>query len=243
LEKNGTETMVHYTNKENQTLVKMIKIKKTVANGFYLFQGKASANSSFIEDLDEAKQFIILANYYFKGYLKIYDYLLTQDGWSLIVKINSRESIQKTSVINIVDGLDEDMIWRIISERMRIFLSTFVKFTNKKQRRTGGKVHSSYERFMFESLKEALAYMGKLRKGLIQQCQNRRKYRAKKSHYKIPKKLGKGSIFLSSRKLKKRIRKYKKRLETLEIRGFKKHVLQELIRSTINHTIRINSSP
>lgn len=220
----------------------MIKIKKTVANGYYLFQGKASANSSFIEDLKEGKQFIIKANFYFKGYLKIHDYLLTQDGWSFIVKINSLESIRKRISFNSEEDFKEDSIWRIISERMRIFLSTFVKYTNNKQSRTGSKVHSSYERFMFETLKEALAYTKKLRKGLIKQCQTKRKYRSKKSHYKIPKKLGRGSIFISSKKLKKRLKKYKERLKVLEIKGLKKDVLRKLIEATITKTAKLNSS-
>lgn len=221
----------------------MIKIKKVSAKGYYLFQGKASANSSFIEDLEEGNQFIIRANYYFKGYLKIHDYLLTQDGWSFIVKINSANSIKKLISLNNDEVFDSDEIWRIISERMRIFLSTFVKFTNKKQGRTGSKVHSTYERFMFETLKEAKSYIEKLRKGLIKQCQSRKKYRAIKSHYKISKKLGNGSIFLSSGKLSKRIEKCKEKLKVLEIKGFKKHVLKRLIKSTLKNTTKLISDP
>lgn len=230
----------------------MIKIKNIVAKGYYLFQGRASANSSFIEDLNEAKKFVILANFYFEGYLKIHDYLLTQDGWSFIVRINSVKSISKVVSLESEGELDESQIWRLVSERMRIFLSTFVKFTNKKQRRTGSKVHSSYERFMFETLPEAKAYVEKLRKGMIKHCQSRRKYRAKKSHYRIPTKLGNGSIFLSSRKLRKKMKNCKKRLEEMEvikglkvlkIQTFKKDVVRNIVVFTLKHTPKPNSAP
>lgn len=221
----------------------MIKIRKTVANGYYLFQGRSSANSSFIEDLDEGKQFIIMANYYFRGYLKIHEYLLTQDGWNFIVKINSLEKLRKLIPTDSADTIKDELVWRIISERMRIFLSTFVKFTNNKQGRTGGKVHSSYERFMFQTLKEALGYIQKLKKGLINLSQGKKKYRPKKSHYRIPAKLGKGSIFLSSRKLKKRIRRFEERLEVLEIKRPKKHVLRKILKSTFKTTSKLNFSP
>lgn len=221
----------------------MIKIKKPVANGYYLFQGKASANSSFIEDLSEAKRFIILANYYFKGYLKIHEYILTQDGWNFIVKINSAKSIAAKHASDSIEDFDESLIWKIISERVRIFLSTFVKFTNKKQGRTGSKVHSSYERFMFESLSEALGYIEKIRQGAIKLYQSKRKYKAKKSHYRIPRKLGRGSIFLSSRKLRDRVRRVVERLEVLELQVSSKHVLRKLIKSTFKYTPKRNPPP
>ncbi len=204
----------------------MIKLKKTFAKGYFLFQGKASANSSFIEDLREAKEFIILANYYFKGYLKIHEYLLCQDGWNFIVKIHSLEALSKK--VGMLD-LREDQVWRIISERMRIFLSRFVKYTNRKQGRTGSKVHSSYERFIFETLSEAQTYIEGIRKGYIKLHQKRKKYRAKRSHYMIPKKLGKGSIFISSRKLRKRMKKCSEKMEVLELTKLRPHVLRNLL--------------
>ncbi len=219
----------------------MIRIKKTFAKGFFLFQGRASANSAFIEDLSEARQFIILSNYYLKGYLKIHEYLLTQDGWCFIVRVHSLSRIQKTLGLDTKVALDEQMLWRLISERMRILLSTFVKFTNRKQGRTGSKVHSSYERYIFETLIEAESYINNVRKGLINLSQRKKKYRAKKSHYKIPKKLGKGSVFMSSRKLRKRFKQLKKRLQVLEIKADKKYVLRNSVIYTKLHSIFTNS--
>ncbi len=218
----------------------MIRIKKIVPKGIFVFQGKASANSSFIEDLREAKKFIILANHYLKGYLKIHEYLLTQDGWIMIVRIKSKKAILRTHHLSGVD-IDRNEIWRIISERMRILLSTFVKFTNKKQGRTGSKVHSSYERYLFEDLEEALDYIQRIRAGLIRLGQTKRKYRSIKSHYLISEKLGRGSIFISSRKLKKRVKRLKIRLNSIKIQAFQTDVLHDLIESTKSDSLSLNT--
>lgn len=218
----------------------MIRIKKTKGNCFYLFQGKASANSLFIEDLKEAKQFIILANYYLKGYLKIHNYLLTMDGWNLVVRLNSNKTIL-SKASNLEDDLSDDLIWRIISERMRILMSTFVRFTNKKQGRTGSKVHSSYERFLFSSLKEANGYLEMMRKGQVRLCQKKKKYRGRKSHYNIPEKLGKGSIFLNSANVSDRKTAIIKRMESIVFIESKEHVLLKWINKSLNsHSIDKN---
>ncbi len=220
----------------------MIKIKKTVAGGLYIFQGKASGNSSFIEDLHEARQFILSANHYLKGYLKIHEYLLDQHGWVFIVRIHSLKKLRRTLSIDKTDELDPQLVWRIISERMRILLSNFVKFTNKKQRRTGSKVHSSYERFLFESLREAEAYLEMMRRGKIRLYQSRKKYRAKKSHYKVPKKWGKGSIFINSSVRRRKVKSLRKKLDALKKQVLKAHVLQLLIFQTKNSTGSSNKS-
>jgi len=51
----------------------MEKIKKVETGHFYLFQGHSNANSCFIEKLQHAKTFLLYANYFLNGYLKIYD--------------------------------------------------------------------------------------------------------------------------------------------------------------------------
>ncbi len=209
----------------------MIRTKKIFCNGFYVFQGKSSANSLFIEDLVEARQFLILANFYFSSYLKIYEYLLTKDGWVMIVKVNAYESLPES----VRQEFREEDVWRVISERMRLFLSRFVKFTNRKQGRTGSKVHSVYERYFFESLGECMRFIKLVKNRLVKLHQSRRKYRSKKSHFRIPRKLGKGSIFLSSRGKKKKKNAMRILGEAFDLIGFTKHVASELVKNTRKH--------
>ena len=48
-------------------------------------------------------------------------------------------------------------VWRILSDQVRIWLSTYVKRTNRRSGCIGGKVRGNYKRFVFESVEEALA--------------------------------------------------------------------------------------
>jgi len=198
-------------------------IKEIKPNGIYVFSGRSNANSCFIEKLIHAKSFLVYANYFLKGYLKIYDYLITMDGWVMVVKINSKQSILQLNY----DGQIE--VRKLISERMRLFLSTFVRVTNNEKSRTGALVHSSYNRFCFESKTEALIFIDKLRKQQLKLYSGRKKYRGLKTHYKIDSQVGKGSIFLCSRDLMKTNIKLNNIGEVLNFLDFENSVLQKMI--------------
>ena len=202
----------------------MNKIKKVHPNGFYIFCGKANANSCFIEKISHAKQFLIYANYFLKSHLTIYDYVINRDGWTIVVKI-------KRSNKNIAN----DAVWKVISERMRLFLCTFVRVTNRQKGRTGCLVHSSYERYYFETLKEAMSCIEKIRNQNIKNFAGKKKYRGLKSHYKISPKMGKGSVFLCSKELRKVKRKFFKKLEVFNFIDLKKVVVQKMINHTLTY--------
>jgi len=208
----------------------MKKIKHTQANGFYIFTGRSNANSCFIEKISHAKQFLIYGNYFLKGYLKIYDYVITRDEWILVVKIKSKKEL-----IDRV-GVDSEEVWRIISERMRLFLSTFVRVTNNQKGRTGCLVHSRYERMYFDSLDEAKVVIDKIRKQQIKFYNSRKKYRGLKIHYRIGVKLGAGSVFLCS---KDRAEMKRKLGEVFDFIDLGRLVLQNMVtftHSTHNQT-------
>ena len=174
----------------------MKKIKQTQANGFYIFHGEVAANSNFIETVNEAKQFLIYANFFLKDYLTIYEYVITRHEWHIVVKLKSKKEIFSREVIDEGSQVGPQEIWRIVSERIRLFLSTYVKCINRMRGRTGTLVHSSYERYYFESLQEAKETIEALREQTWRFYKRKRKYRGKKKHYSIPKRLGNGSIFL-----------------------------------------------
>ena len=218
----------------------MKNIKEMHAGCYYLFEGKASANSLFIENLKEAKQFCIYANYFLKGYLKIHEYLITEDGWMMIVKLKNKEAIQKLATF-------KTECWRIISERMRLLLSTYVRVTNKWERREGVKVKHGYKRYYFETLQEAKSCIKAIRKQQHKLFQKRKKYRGLKTHRAIPSKLGKGSIFLCSKWVGNWRKKKKARdgfiAGKVSVIEFEELVVQDSIISTFykhNPTLRIN---
>ena len=212
----------------------MKKTKEMHADCFYLFEGKAAANSVFIENLREAKQFCIYANAFLKGYLKIHEYLITQDGWLMIVKLHAKNEIQKLST-------SETECWRIISERMRLLLSTYVRVTNKWEGREGVKVKHSYTRYYFKTLKSAKLCIAEIRSQQHRLYQKKKKYRGLKTHREIPRKVGKGNMFLCSKWVRKwRNGKKEKRCKCgswSDIIEFKELVVLKNINATLNHHI------
>jgi len=209
----------------------MKRTKEMKADCYYLFEGKSAANSVFIENLKEAKQFCIYANYFLKDYLKVHEYMINQDGWMMIVKLNSELKI--SSITN-----SKTEIWRIISERMRLLLSTYVRVTNQWEGREGVKVKNGYRRYFFESLAEAKLYLKLIRNQKVKLYQKKRKYRGLRTHRVIPSRLGKGHVFLCSKWVKSPKKRIGKRVciyeGSADIIEFENLVVQGMIDSTLN---------
>lgn len=214
----------------------MKQVKKTKCNGFYIFESRAAANSNYIENLREARELMVYANYFFSGYLKIYDYLITKDGWQMAIKVLSAEEIGFAHCFgnrSKPGDLKLEEIWRIISERVRLFIATYSRQTNLRRERTGSFVHSSYERFYFDSLYEAKAHLAKMRNQQLRMYQKKKKYRGLKTHYKIEKIIGKGSIFLCSKDVNSANRKISRISERQSLQDFTKLVVPELVKNTL----------
>lgn len=139
----------------------MKSIKKLQAGGFYIIQSKASANSNYFESDSLASVFFKYFNYYLKDYIDLYEYSLNQDGWIMAIRIKSASTVKKYYSKILEKRTDKENssakeIWRIISERFRVFISTYVRVSNKILGREGGLVKHKYERFSFDSEEEAL---------------------------------------------------------------------------------------
>jgi len=184
----------------------MKKCKELKPDHVYVFTSKSAANSNYIESISEAKKIFTYASYFLKNYLNIYEYNITRHGFQMVVKIKNLEQLNDAENIQ----LDRSQITNLISERMRLFISHYVICINKMRGRTGSLVHSKYEKQAFESILEAREWVENIRKKTKVMYQRKRKYRGLKSHYRIPKRLGKGSIFLCSKELEKYISRKKK---------------------------------
>ena len=185
----------------------MKKTKEIQAGGFYLFVGKSSANSTFIRDIEEAKVFLQTAENRFKNYLGIKDYYLTQDSWMLLCEVEIEETIlstynlarEKSKRALLGRGFTE--VWRIISEQYRHFLSWFVKYSNYKVGRTGGLVHSSFERYYFDSHEEAVGYIDSMRNQAHRISQVKREFRPSEEEWEVEEIVSKGNIYLCTKQL------------------------------------------
>jgi len=205
----------------------MKKIKEIAGDQFYIFTGRSNANSCFIEKLSHGHTFLRYANYYLKDYIKVYDYIITRDGWAMALKINSKESILQIS------NKEDWPIWKIISEQVRKFLGTFVQLTNREKGRSGCLVHSSYEKYYFHSMEEAIAVINDMRQQRSRLYNGRKRYRGLKFHYRISKSVGKGSIFICSRDIRRK-NLVLGSMKMFEITGLRKSVVAKMIKSTIN---------
>lgn len=217
----------------------MKKTKEMYGGGYYLLEGKAAANTAFIETTKHAKLFINLCSTYLSEYMKIHEYLIGRDGWMLQVTLNSKEAIYRSYEEGEKEGkrmkeiLSEDEEWRVISERIRIMLSYYVRRTNNDLEREGTKVKESYKRYYFETNKEATKIMKEMQKQKIKMYQRKKKYRSVKGHYRIGKKLGKGHVFLCTRKLRRKGCSKKVELRCLNLLGSKHLVALNYVNSTI----------
>lgn len=166
------------------------------------------------------------ANYYLKDYLFIHDYVITRHGWQMIIRTKTKDLI---SLKNTDGKVREELFWRMISERIRLFISTYVKCVNRSRGRTGTLVHSNYRRYYFEELEEAEEHLSKVRRQQVKLYQDKKKYRGIKRHYCISKDEELGSVYLCSKELKE----FGRKREVVQvIRHVDDFVLPELVDKT-----------
>ena len=138
----------------------MKRIKKMQAEHIYLIEGAVTANSSFFENESDCKDFMRLADKHLGEYLSINSFQNNRDGWVMIITTKSAQEIRQAYDLRRVKskkckaGCAHYEIWRILSDQIRILLSTYVKITNATSGRRGGKVRGNYRRYVFESVAE-----------------------------------------------------------------------------------------
>ena len=213
----------------------MKKIKETQGSGFYIFESRATGNSNYIESILEAKRLLTYLNYFLKDFLFIHDYVISRHGFQIAVELNSSEKIlsKAKQTKNSINKFKHDEIWKIISEKIRLSISTYVRFANRNRKRKGTLVQEKYSRYYFESKNEAFVFMNRLRTKKMKSYQ-KKKYRGVKSHYKISSKIAKGSIYLSSIEVKKSRSRNTIKFNYPVFKGIDKLVVLKLIENTIN---------
>ena len=223
----------------------MKKLKKIEANGLYVFTGKSSTNSSLIESKKEAYELIHSANNRFAGFLKIREYLISQDSWTLVVELEDDETIKSTYLGKRKKSRREyrlpplSEIWRIVSEQVRNFLSRFVKFCNYDRGRTGSLVHSNYERHFFENEEEAFIFIKKIHEQSHDFSQSNRKYRPNSKDFYFTNKEKRSNVFLCSKNLESLI------LLSVRVVGsvVRSRLTDNILRNLITFTKTLHSQP
>lgn len=224
----------------------MKKVKKTRPGCLYLFKSLACSNTVYYEQLDDAKQFLVLANQYLKDYLFIHEYMLCKEGWVFVCRLKSEKNIQKAYAKKRKrrgKAPKSQAAWLIISEQMRLFIAKYVTQYNHSTGREGVLVKRSYERYYFETNKSAKRMMQGIRRRLVGLQQGKKMYRAKKGHYRIPKNLGKGAIYLSSRRKRGKGDKVRNSLELAVFQRISRKVLTKKMKKLIQLTQNTHKTP
>ncbi len=219
----------------------MKKIKQMQADHIYLIRGSSSANSSFFECENDAKYFLKLVDRFLGEYMSVNSFQNNRDGWVLIISTRSVEEIRtayakrraQSNKCNPAYAHSE--VWRILSDQVRILLSTYVKWTNSHTGRTGGKVKRNYERFIFESLEEALEMKENLENQLYDQSQSKKRYRPSKKHFKMTWKAMKSSIYMCCARLSDPRNVVKLGLRCLNLISSTIDVLRQVIKTTLQY--------
>lgn len=164
----------------------MKNIKDLVTGCVYLFKSLSCGNSCYFETEDEILEFKKLFNRHLNKYVSIHSLQLNIEGYRILVKVKDKRTIiSNYRMERILSGKEINEVfisepWRIISEKIRIIHSLFVRKVNKLRERSGVLVKKSYERYYFDSLEEAKYFIEG--KGKNTKSQNNSKYNPIRSH-------------------------------------------------------------
>lgn len=172
------------------------------ADQCYLIRGASTANSPFFERTRDCKLFLALADRFFADYLTISRFQNNKDGWVMIVITKSSQEIKaayyaRRALSNKCKKEHEyKEVWQMLSDQVRIFLSTYVKATNHRTGRKGGKVRCRFERFLFDTEEEALAFQEYLEQEYYEQAQPLKRYRPSKKLCRLRRQMVRTSIYM-----------------------------------------------
>lgn len=187
----------------------MKSVKNLESGGFYLLKGISAANTLFFEDFEEKIKFQKMIEKYLSNMIEIREYCLKPDGWTLLVKLKDERTIKKHFDLmksgSASKGANFVKIWEKISEMVRIMLSQYSKWANRKRGRIGSLVGNSYQRFYFETGEEALEKLTEMREDKVNLKQPLKRFRPKMKHYDKDGKIASNTWIKTSRMVQEKL--------------------------------------
>ncbi len=165
----------------------MQETKEIVPGGYYMFESLSSSRSCYFESSEEIRIFKVLLNRYLSDYLHIQKLYVSSEGYQILLRVKSKPVVIKNYQSEIErKGKEIKLIfikepWRIISERIRIFHSRYVKCVNKIRGRKGVLVQKRFTRYYFDSISEYMAYENEMETGKEIEGQKEKRYRVEKA--------------------------------------------------------------
>lgn len=219
----------------------MRQIKKMEADHMYVIRGASTANSPFFEKEADCKLFLEYADRFLGDYLCINRFQNNRDGWVMLITTRSAREIKaayytrRARSKKCQKAFEYQEIWKMLSDQIRIFLSTFVKATNYLSGRTGGKVRCRYERFIFESEEEAMKLVSMLEREYYAQAQPLKRYRPSKRLHRLTRRLLRTSLYMSCALLAVPGKLVELGVRCLDLGVFENGVARQLIHRTLQH--------
>lgn len=220
---------------------RMRQIKKMQANHMYLIRGASTANSPFFESEGDCRLFLELADRFLGNYVTISSFQNNRDGWMMIIVTRSSREIKRAYYLRRAlsskckKACEYKEVWRMLSDQIRIFLSTYVKTTNYRSGRMGGKVRCRYERFVFDNEEEAVALKEMMEREYCLQAQQQRRYRPARKLHRMRKRLIRTSVYVSSRLLGCGQKLAELGVACVDVGLFQKDIVRQLIFRTLHH--------
>lgn len=227
----------------------MKKIKEMQAEHIYLIRGASVANTAFFEREEDCKVFLELADHYLGQYLNITRFQNNRDGWVMVVTTKATDVIMKAYQLRRARSkkckkeFELKEVWQVLSDQIRIFLSTYVKRTNSATGRIGAKVRHRYERFVFESDAEAASTLTELEEAYYPLEQPEERYRPSDEQSTLTKKMIRTSIYMGCAMLKVAENVKKLGMRCLDLGGLGREGLNDVARQLIQSTLMHHFQP
>lgn len=211
------------------------------SDNLYLIRGASTSNCPFFENESDCALFLELADRFLGDYVTITSFQNNRDGWAMIIKTKSAISIKaayyarRAKSAKCKKEFEYKEVWRMLSDQVRIFLSTYVKATNYRSGRKGGKVRCRYERFLFETEAEAVAVRDSLAEEFYTQAQPRKRYRPIAKMCRLSRKMLRSSIYMSCFLLCLPGKLKELGVRCLDLKLMTKDVVRQLIARTLQH--------
>lgn len=211
------------------------------ANHIYMIRGASTANSPFFEQEQHCHLFLQLAQRFLADYVNVLSFQNNRDGWIMIISTHGSREIKKAYYTRRSKSkkckkeFEYKEVWQMLSDQIRILLSTYVKATNRMTGRTGGKVRHRFERFIFDTMEEAIWMRDLLERVYYVQAQPRKRYQPSKRLHKIKKKLLRKSIYVCCFLLRIPEELRKLGMRCLDLEFLDKDIARHYIHRTIHH--------
>ena len=239
------------TLKKEQGIILLPRNSKLQADSLYFILSESSAKTLYFQKKVNIEGMHVKIKQHMLPVLDVLDYMFVGKGLLLMVRTKSEEEIK--AYYERIQRLKKKMMRfdeasQILSEQIRLALSTSAKRTNRQNRRSGSLVHSNFDRALIEDIGSAEQILEKMRERAIKLCRQGRQYRADIRNWNRDKMLkGDGDVYLCTKKwLDREARKAEREANRnslfFDLEGISYDVLQTLIKSTLsNHCLAPSS--